>query len=116
MERMECSYVCEVLHFLLRERYGTPLVKLPVDIVDVENEASLDLLFALFKHCECYERIVMHIRTDHTLCFNVGIMSQYLMHNMPSTYDKIHLIPMNLFPDAYYKTAAMQVVRLTAKQ
>ena len=75
MERMECSYVCKVLHFLLRERYGTPLVKLSVDVVDVENEASLDLLFALFKHCKCYERIVMHICTDHPLWFNVSIMS-----------------------------------------
>ena len=65
MKMMKCSYVCEVLHFLLRERYGTPLVKLPVDVVDVENEASLDLLFALFKHCECYERIVMRICTDN---------------------------------------------------
>ena len=83
---MECSYVCEVLHFLLRERYGTPLVKLSVDLVDVDNEAALHLLCALFKHCECYERIVMHIRTDYPLWFNVSIMSQYLMHNMPSTY------------------------------
>ena len=61
MERMECSYVCEVLHFLLRERYGTSLMKLSIDVLDVENEASLDLLFALFKHCKCYERIVMYI-------------------------------------------------------
>ena len=52
MRRMECSYVCEVLHFLLKKRHGTPLVKLPVDLVNVDNEASLDLLCALFKHRE----------------------------------------------------------------
>ena len=61
MERMESGYLCEVLHFLLRERHGTPLVKLPIDLVDEDNEAALHLLCALFKHCECYERIVMHI-------------------------------------------------------
>ena len=53
MERMESGYLCEVLHFLLKKRHGTPLVKLPVDLVDVDNEASLDLLCALFKHCKC---------------------------------------------------------------
>ena len=58
MERMECSYVCEVLHFLLRKRHGTPLVKLPVDLVDKDNEASLDLLCALFKHRECHENYI----------------------------------------------------------
>ena len=58
MERMKCSNVCEVLHFLLRERYGTPLVKLPVDLVDKDNEASLDLLCALFKHCEYHENCI----------------------------------------------------------
>ena len=52
MERMESGYVCEVLHFLLKERLGTPLVKLGVDLVNMDNEASLDLLCALFKHCE----------------------------------------------------------------
>ena len=54
MERMESSYFCEVLHFLLekREKYGAPLVKLPVDLVEKDNEASLDLLHALFKHSE----------------------------------------------------------------
>ena len=50
---MECSYLCEILHFLLKKRHGTPLVKLTVDIVDLDNEASLDLLCALFKHCKC---------------------------------------------------------------
>ena len=54
MERMESGYLCEVLHFLLRERLGTPFLKISVDLVDVDNEASLDLLCALFKHCECY--------------------------------------------------------------
>ena len=53
MKRMECSYVCEVLHFLLRERYGAPLVKLSVDLVDKDNEASLNLLCALFNHSKC---------------------------------------------------------------
>ena len=59
---MNCSYVCEVLHFLLKERYGTPLVKLPVDLVDVDNEASLDLLSALFEHCKCKENCI------HCMC------------------------------------------------
>ena len=58
MKRIECSYVCEVLHFLMKERYGTPLVKLPVDLVDVDNEASLDLLCALFKHREYHENYI----------------------------------------------------------
>ena len=61
MERMESSYLCEVLHFLLKERLGQPLVKLAVDLVEIDNEPSLDLLCALFKHCECYKRIVMHM-------------------------------------------------------
>ena len=52
---MKSDYACEVLHFLLRERHGTPLVKLPVDLVDLDNEASLDLLCALFKHSEYFE-------------------------------------------------------------
>ena len=52
---MECGYACEVLHFLLKKRIGTQLVKLSVDLVDVDNKASLDLLCALFKHSECYE-------------------------------------------------------------
>ena len=52
---MKSGYLCEILDFLLRERHGTPLVKLPVDLVEVDNEASLDLLCALFKHCECHE-------------------------------------------------------------
>ena len=55
MKKMESDYACEVLHFLLRERHGTPLVKLPVDLVDKDNEASLVLLCALFKHCKYYE-------------------------------------------------------------
>ena len=53
---MESGYLCEILDFLMRERHGTPLVKLPVDLVEVDNEASLDLLCALFKHCECHEK------------------------------------------------------------
>ena len=52
---MEYGYVCEVLYFLLKKTYGCPLIKLPVDLLDVDNEASLDLLCALFKHRECYE-------------------------------------------------------------
>ena len=52
---IKSGYLCEVLHFLLKERHGTPLVKLPVDLVEVDNEASLDLLCALFKHCEYHE-------------------------------------------------------------
>ena len=55
MKRMKSDYLCEVLDFLLKKRHGTPLVKLPVDLVDVDNEASLDLLCALFKHCKCKE-------------------------------------------------------------
>ena len=53
MKEMKIGYVCEVLHFLLRKRCGGRLVKMPVDLVEVDNEASLDLLCALFKHCEC---------------------------------------------------------------
>ena len=54
MKKMESGFVCEVLHFLLKKssRYGTPLVKFPVDLVEMDNEASLDLLRALFKHSE----------------------------------------------------------------
>ena len=52
-KKMKSGYVCEILHFLLRKRCGVPLVKLTVDLVEVDNEASLDLLCALFKHCEC---------------------------------------------------------------
>jgi len=70
MKRMECSYVCEVLHFLLRERHGTPLVKLPVDLVDKDNEASLDLLCALFKHCECHEKCYDYT-VDHLAPFQI---------------------------------------------
>ena len=58
MKRMESGYVCEVLDFLLKERHGTPLVKLPVDLVDLDNEASLDLLCALFKHRECDDNYI----------------------------------------------------------
>ena len=53
MKEMENGYICGVLDFLLRKRYGAPLVLLSVDLVEVDNEASLDLLCALFKHCEC---------------------------------------------------------------
>ena len=44
----------EVLRYFLKDRFGTQLVKLSVDLADVDNKASLDLLCALFKHCECY--------------------------------------------------------------
>ena len=50
MKWVDCSNFLEVLDFLLKKRHGTPLVKLTVDLVDVDNEASLDLLCALFKH------------------------------------------------------------------
>jgi len=56
---MDCSYLCDVLHYLLKEKFGIPLVKLSVDLVDVDNEAALDLLCALFKHCMCHEEVVM---------------------------------------------------------
>jgi len=56
---MDCSYLCDILHYLLKERFGTPLVKLSVDLVDVDNKATLDLLCALFKHCKCHEEVVM---------------------------------------------------------
>ena len=49
---MECSYLCEILHCLLKERLGTQLVELKVDLPDVENIAALDLLCLIFKHCE----------------------------------------------------------------
>ena len=54
MERMESGYLCEVLHYLLKKRLGIPLVKTTVDLVDKDNEASLDLMCALFKHCKSY--------------------------------------------------------------
>ena len=54
MEGMEIGYLCEVLHYLLRERLGTTLVRISVDLVDKDNEASFDLLCALFKHCKSY--------------------------------------------------------------
>ena len=58
MEKMERGYLCEVLQFLLNsDQYGTPFVKMPVDLVDKDNEASLDLLCALFKHCEYHENL-----------------------------------------------------------
>ena len=50
--QMNCG---EVLRYLLKDRFGTQLVKLSVDLADVDNKASLDLLCTLFKHCECYE-------------------------------------------------------------
>lgn len=52
---MNCGLICEVLRYLLKERFGTPLVKLSVDLADVDNKAALSLLCALFKHRECYE-------------------------------------------------------------
>ena len=58
---MESGYLCEVLHYLLIDRYGTPLVKIPVDLVVVDHEAALDLLDALFKHCKCYKNWVAYI-------------------------------------------------------
>ena len=67
MKKMESDYACEVLHFLLRERHGTPLVKLPVDLVDKDNEASLVLLCALFKHCKYYEYWCIPIFLMHRL-------------------------------------------------
>ena len=70
MKEMKIGYVCEVLHFLLRKRYGAPLVKLPIDLVDKDNEASLDLLCALFKHCKCKE--------DEER--RRGVLSIYLFH------------------------------------
>ena len=54
MERMESGYLCEVLHYLLKKRLGILLVKTTVDLVDKDNEASLDLMCALFKHCKSY--------------------------------------------------------------
>ena len=57
MKQMECGYTCEVLHYLLKDRFGTSLVRLSVDLVDLDNMASLDLLSALFKHRECHYNI-----------------------------------------------------------
>lgn len=54
MKQMECDYICEVLHYLLKDRLGTSLVKLSVDLVDLDSKEALDLLSALFKHCECH--------------------------------------------------------------
>ena len=68
---MESGYLCEVLHFLLKERHGTSLVKLPVDLVEVDNEASLNLLCALFKHCECHEKYYDYT-VDHPAIFQIA--------------------------------------------
>ena len=56
MIQAEYDYL-EILRYLLNERHGTQLVKLSVSQPDVDNEAALDLLCALFKHCECH----MHV-------------------------------------------------------
>ena len=52
---MNCGFICEVLQYLLKDRFGTQLVKLSVDLADVDNKAALDLLCALFKHSECHK-------------------------------------------------------------
>ena len=62
---MNCGFICEVLQYLLKDRFGTQLVKLSVDLADVDNKAALDLLCALFKHCECH-KIVVHLQNTHT--------------------------------------------------
>ena len=55
---MDCDFVCEVLHYLLAERFGTQLIKLSIDLPDVDNMATLDLLCVLFKHRECYKYLL----------------------------------------------------------
>lgn len=55
MEMVESGYLCEVLHYLLKERLGTSLVTLTVDLLDADQEAALDLLYTLFKHRKCPE-------------------------------------------------------------
>ena len=62
-------------------------MKLPVDLVEVDNEASLDLLCALFKHCECHEncfdytvgylasfQIAIYIPVRECLDFCIGVL------------------------------------------
>ena len=58
---MECGYVCEVLHYLLKKRLGgTSFVELSTILADVDNKAALDLLCALFKHSECHKNCGAH--------------------------------------------------------
>ena len=54
-KKLADGYVCEILHYLLKDRIGTSLVKLSVDLADMDNKAALELLSALFEHCECHE-------------------------------------------------------------
>ena len=63
MEVVESGYLCEVLHYLLKERLGTSLVTLTVDLLDVDQEAALNLLCALFKHCK---RPEMHVLLNNS--------------------------------------------------
>ena len=70
---MERGYLCAVLQFLLKSgTYGTPLVKMPVD---KDNEASLELLCALFKHCECHENL------PDAVSFSIHNTSQHLVYS-----------------------------------
>ena len=71
---MDRGYLCAVLQFLLKSgQYGTPLVKMPVDLTDKDNEASLELLCALFKHCECHENL------PDAVSFSIHNTSQHLV-------------------------------------
>ena len=72
---MDRGYLCAVLQFLLKSgQYRTPLVKVPVDLTDKDNEASLELLCALFKHCECHENL------PDAVSFSIHNTSQHLVY------------------------------------
>ena len=78
MEKMERGYLCAVLQFLLKsDQYSLPLVTLPVHLVDKDNEASLDLLCALFKHCEYHENLSDAVSL---VIFSIHNISQYLVY------------------------------------
>lgn len=75
---MERGYLCAVLQFLLKsDQYSLPLVTLPVHLVDKDNEASLDLLCALFKHCEYHENLSDAVSL---LIFSIHNISQNLVY------------------------------------
>ena len=84
MEKIDRGYLCAVLQFLLKsDQYSLPLVTLPVHLVDKDNEASLDLLCALFKHCECHENL------PDAVSFSIHNTSQHLVYMVSRMVESI---------------------------
>ena len=84
MRQMESGYVFEVLHYFLKDRFGTQLITLAVDLVDADNEASLELLCALFKHRECYGTIcqssqIQLINGNHSMHMHFMLNMHYTL-------------------------------------